>query len=374
MRISLPNYLLPPKSFSYEETQKARLVHVMLLATFAGGAVIGIANLSQGWRTETVLLFLLAAICGLGLAVNQSGHSDFAAFILCASLFLVIGALMYYGVGLHDESVMGYPIFILCAAFLFRRRGLMIATLLSILSIGFIYFLETHGVHISRYPDTAYRVMILSFLFVIMGAVTWVVRATWTSHLVELQKSYDLTLLGWARALEYRDGETAGHSRRVTELSLAVGKALGLGAVEIGNLRQGSYLHDIGKMAIPDQILLKPGALTDEEWTIMKQHPVRSREFLAEIPFLQGAIPIAYSHHERWDGTGYPEGLKGEEIPLLARIFTVVDNWDALTSDRPYRKAWSEDHVIVYLTENAGKMFDPHIVEVFLSTMSKQRE
>ena len=187
-----------------------------------------------------------------------------------------------------------------------------------------------------------------------------------------LSEAYDLTLRGWSRALEYRDGETAGHSHRVTELSVAVGYALGLRGEDIINLRRGSYLHDIGKMAIPDQILLKPGSLTDAEWGIMKQHPVRSREFLAEIPFLQGAIPIAYSHHERWDGTGYPDRLKGEENPLLARIFTVVDNWDALTSDRPYRKAWSDEKVTGYLKENAGKMFNPQILEVFLSIISNR--
>jgi HD-GYP domain-containing protein (c-di-GMP phosphodiesterase class II) len=156
----------------------------------------------------------------------------------------------------------------------------------------------------------------------------------------------------------------------VTKLSVAVGQALHLEAEDLVNIRHGSYLHDIGKMAIPDHILLKPGPLTDEEWEVMKQHPVRSREFLSEIPFLQGAIPIAYSHHERWDGTGYPDRLKGEEIPLLARIFTVVDNWDALTSDRPYRKAWTDEKVTGYLKENAGKMFDPQILEVFLSVIS----
>jgi HD-GYP domain-containing protein (c-di-GMP phosphodiesterase class II) len=179
-------------------------------------------------------------------------------------------------------------------------------------------------------------------------------------------------LHGWAKALEYRDGETAGHSQRVTELSVAVGQALGLEAEDMINIRRGSYLHDIGKMAIPDNILLKPGVLTDDEWKIMKLHPLRSREFLAGIPFLQGAIPIAYSHHERWDGTGYPEGLKGREIPLLARIFAVVDNWDALTSDRPYRKAWTDEKTIAYLKENAGRMFDPQILEAFLSIISNK--
>jgi HD-GYP domain-containing protein (c-di-GMP phosphodiesterase class II) len=136
-------------------------------------------------------------------------------------------------------------------------------------------------------------------------------------------------------------------------------------------LQRGAYLHDIGKMSIPDQILHKPGPLNVEEWEIMKQHPVRSREFIAEIPFLQSAIPVAYSHHERWDGNGYPEGLRGEQIPLPARIFTVIDNWDALNSDRPYRKAWSRDEVINYLQEQAGSIFDPQVVKAFLESLER---
>lgn len=367
-RISLLDFWRPPKSSSYEQTQKARLVHVMLMAAFAGGLVIGIANLSQGWKTETALLFLLAGVCWVGFYVNRSGYYDLAAFILCASLFFIIGALMYYGIALHDESVMAYPIFILCAAFLFRRRGLVIATILSIASIVFIFYLETHGVRItSRYHDTVYRVIILAFLFVILGAVTWVIRATWISHLVELQKSYDLTLLGWAKALEYKDGETAGHSRRVTELCLALARKLGCSEDEILQMRRGAYLHDIGKMAIPDAILLKNGPLTDEEWQIMKRHPVLAVDFISNIPYLKPALSIPYSHHERWDGSGYPEGLKGDAIPLAARIFTIVDQWDALNSDRPYRKAWSQEKTITYLQENAGKIFDPQITDAFIA-------
>jgi putative nucleotidyltransferase with HDIG domain len=190
--------------------------------------------------------------------------------------------------------------------------------------------------------------------------------------MLRLRESYDLTLQGWARALEYRDGETAGHTRRVTELSVALAKRLGLSDDEIRNLQRGAYLHDIGKMAIPDNILLKPGPLTEEEWKFMRQHPVRAREFISEIPYLQPAIQVAYSHHERWDGKGYPEGLGGDQIPLPARIFTVIDNWDALNSDRPYRKAWPREKVIAYLRDNAGSIFDPQVVQAFLGILERE--
>jgi HD-GYP domain-containing protein (c-di-GMP phosphodiesterase class II) len=158
----------------------------------------------------------------------------------------------------------------------------------------------------------------------------------------------------------------------VTERSAALARSLGLNDEEIRNLQRGACLHDIGKMAIPDHILLKPGPLTEDEWKFMRQHPVRAREFISEIPYLQPAIQVAYSHHERWDGRGYPEGLHAEQIPRPARIFTVIDNWDALNSDRPYRKAWPREKVIAYLEDNAGSIFDPQVVEAFLKILEKK--
>ena len=152
----------------------------------------------------------------------------------------------------------------------------------------------------------------------------------------------------------------------MVDLSARLAQTLGLSEEEIGHLRRGAMLHDIGKMAIPDEILLKPGALNDAERRMMEKHPVYAKQMLSQVDFLQPCVEVAYSHHERWDGLGYPEGLKGEEIPLSARIFAVVDQWDALTSDRPYRKAWTRELVIAYLRENAGKIYDPEIVDVFL--------
>jgi putative nucleotidyltransferase with HDIG domain len=153
----------------------------------------------------------------------------------------------------------------------------------------------------------------------------------------------------------------------LVELSTRLAQALGLSAEKITYLRRGALLHDIGKLAVPDSILLKPGALTDEEKKILQQHPVYAKQMLSQVSFLQPSIEVAYSHHERWDGLGYPQGLKGEDIPLAARIFTVADQWDALTSDRPYRKAWGKEDAIAYFQDNAGKIYDPQIVNVFLT-------
>ena len=203
--------------------------------------------------------------------------------------------------------------------------------------------------------------------------ITWVIISNIEKNLAkihasetELRNAYEMTLYGWAKALEHRDKETEGHSRRVVRLSQKLATILGCSAEEIQNIRRGAILHDIGKMGIPDQILLKSGPLDPDEWEIMCQHPKFGVDMLKGITYLEPVLSIVYSHHERWDGLGYPQGLKGENIPLPARIFAVIDNWDALNSDRPYRKAWQPEEVIDYIRQNSGVMFDPAIVEVFL--------
>ena len=182
----------------------------------------------------------------------------------------------------------------------------------------------------------------------------------------ELREAYDATIEGWAHALEIRDKETEGHSRRVVSLTAEIALRFGFQPDDIEHILRGVILHDIGKMGIPDEILHKPGPLTEEEWVIMRRHPVFAYEMLKDIEYLRPALNIPHYHHERWNGSGYPEGLRGEAIPLEARIFAVVDAWDALTSDRPYRDAWSVAKTRQYLLDQAGKEFDPEIVKVFL--------
>jgi HD-GYP domain-containing protein (c-di-GMP phosphodiesterase class II) len=188
-----------------------------------------------------------------------------------------------------------------------------------------------------------------------------------------LAEAYDTTLEGWAKALEFRDKETEGHSRRVTETTVAVAGAMGFSEQEIHQIRRGAILHDIGKIAIPDEILKKPGPLTSEEREVVMRHPQAAYDLLVKIPHLKQALEIPYNHHEKWDGSGYPRGLQGEEIPLTARIFAVVDVWDALSSARPYRPAWERDKVVRYLRDESGKHFDPKIVNIFLELMEQGR-
>ena len=191
---------------------------------------------------------------------------------------------------------------------------------------------------------------------------------------IDLTLAYDGTIEGWAHALELKDVETEGHSRRVVELTMHVARRMEVGGEKLGHIRRGALLHDIGKMGIPDSILQKPGKLTDEEWQIMRQHPVFAFDWLSPIQYLRPALEIPYAHHERWDGTGYPRGLKGEQIPLAARIFAIVDVWDALNSDRPYRRAWSKEKALDYIKEQSGKHFDPRVVKSFLIIIESDRK
>jgi putative nucleotidyltransferase with HDIG domain len=183
----------------------------------------------------------------------------------------------------------------------------------------------------------------------------------------DLGEAYDTTLEGWSRALELRDRETQGHTLRVAEFTLRLARAAGIAEDDLVHVRRGALLHDIGKMGIPDGILLKPGPLDEEEWAVMRKHTTYAQELLSPVQFLIPALDIPYCHHERWDGTGYPRGLKGEAIPLPARVFSVVDSWDALSHDRPYRPAWSPDQVYAYLREKSGSHFEPRLVDLFLA-------
>jgi response regulator RpfG family c-di-GMP phosphodiesterase len=186
----------------------------------------------------------------------------------------------------------------------------------------------------------------------------------------ELMMAYDATIEGWSRAMDLRDKETEGHTQRVIEMTMRLAREAGMSDAALVHVRRGGLLHDMGKLGVPDSILLKPGKLTDEEWVIMRRHPKYAYDMLSSIEYLRPALDIPYCHHEKWDGTGYPCGLKGEQIPLSARLFAVVDVWDALRSDRPYRAAWSQEKTLEYIRSLSGTHFDPKAVELFFRVIN----
>ena len=191
---------------------------------------------------------------------------------------------------------------------------------------------------------------------------------------VELTQAFEATLEGWSRAVDHRDHETEGHSRRVTEMTTRLARELGVGDDQLVQVRRGALLHDIGKMGVIESILRKPGPLSDDEWVAIRTHPQRAVEMLAPIPYLRAAMDIPYCHHELWDGSGYPRGLKGEQIPLAARIFTAVDIWDALSHDRPFRAAWPREQVETHLRALAGTHLDPAVASLLLQTLAAETQ
>lgn len=189
----------------------------------------------------------------------------------------------------------------------------------------------------------------------------------------ELAIAYDATIKGWARALELRDKETQGHSRRVVAMTIHLAQLMGINnPEELNNLRRGAILHDVGKMGVTDGILLKAGSLTSKEWDVMHMHTIYGYDMLKPIEYLRPALDVVLYHHEHWDGTGYPEGLSNETIPLHARIFTIGDVWDALRHTRPYKEPQMRDKVITYILSESGKAFDPAIIDIFKEAIQDQ--
>ena len=186
----------------------------------------------------------------------------------------------------------------------------------------------------------------------------------------QLLEAYGATIEGWSHAMDLRDRETEGHIRRVTELALKLARAFGMKDEKLTQIRHGALLHDMGKLGVPDSILHKPDKLTPEEWLIMRKHPQFAHDMLYPIEYLRTSLDIPFCHHEKWDGTGYPRGLKNEEIPIAARIFAIVDVWDALISDRPYRPAWKPEDALDYIRTQSGTHFDPQIVDLFMKIMA----
>lgn len=360
-----------PLELKQQVSALSAIIWIVLIASFA----LGLLNLQFRTWNSVIALFGLTLICIPLLWLNARGHFIPAALILSLIVLTVINISIFDGDGIRDSGILAYPIFIMIGTLFFGKRAAFYFTLAAIGSLVVLVDLEMRGYIHPTVGTTELNILIpIVILLLAAGTFIWVVVRIIENNMehvkesaAELTKNYDLTLAAWARVLEYRDQETEGHSRRLVELSTGLARAVGISEEEIVHLRRGALLHDIGKLAIPDEILLKPGPLNEAERRLLQKHPVYAKEMLTDVSFLQPCIDVAYSHHEQWDGNGYPEGLKGEEIPVQARIFAIVDQWDALLSDRPYRKAWSREAVIAYLQENSGKIYDPQILEAFMS-------
>jgi putative nucleotidyltransferase with HDIG domain len=310
---------------------------------------------------------LVGAIIYLSSKFGKTRYGVYFSVIIS-----VIGSIIGYSLLSpfidHTESI-----FFLATIAISARWGTKPGLTVSILSILALFFLMIYtgmnNLTISVLTNGGF--LIISALMV--GSITQKREKALKDQLAaqqQVQATYSATLMALTQALETRDFETHGHSDRVTALSLRIAERMGLDSKEVRNIQWGALLHDVGKIGVPDQILRKPGPLNDEEWIVMKKHPEIGFNMLKDIPFLKPALNIVHSHHERFDGKGYPLGLKGSYIPLAARIFSIVDSFDAMTSDRPYRKKMNQADAIIEIKRCSGSQFDPEIVNIFINTIS----
>ena len=365
----------------YDRGLRRRTLSFTVIVALVGSVILGLFDIQFRTWVSVFALFGMALLCIPTLLLARRGSYVLAAALLSLILIVVITVNLYDGDGVRDPGLIAYPIFIMLGTLFFGKRAAPHFAAVAIASLAIIVALEVSGRIHPTIGETNYGVLVPITTLLAAGAgVVWAIVDNLENHLqraaeseAELNKNYDLTLEAWASVMEHRDLETEGHSRRLVVLGTRLARALAMRESEIVQLKRGALLHDIGKLSIPDGILRKAGPLDGAEWKIMQKHPVYAREMLAGIPFLQYAMTIAYSHHERWDGLGYPEGLKGEEIPLAARLFAVVDVWDALTSERVYRAAWPREQAVSYLKANAGTQFDPRIVEAFLRLIGEEQ-
>lgn len=337
-----------------------------------------------------VLVIFLLIVSRLFL-LKKLGTEFVSFFLVILSWIFVNGIYLFFENGIRAPGYMAGTVFLIVyVGLLHGKRSAIAISILSVLTGITVAMLEARGIFFTRpkIPDTLW---VLAAQIILFPTTAFMVTRTLYNlklsilsyqaeaerrhqselHILklnhDLEQAYESTLEGWARALELKDKETLGHSKRVTALTITMAKKMNFSESELRYAYYGALLHDIGKMGVPDDILKKPGNLTPEDRAIINQHTIYAYNLLKDIEYLQPAIAIPYSHHEQWDGRGYPQGLKGEEIPLPARIFAIVDNWDALTSNRPYHDSWSIETVINYLKEERGKKFDPHLVDIFVN-------
>lgn len=363
-----------PAALTAQETEhKRRLLFTILWMQLGMTALIGVIDVVAGTSTRGIVLVLAAAAAVPGLLLNRRGHYVLAAGLSTLIVLVIIDVILYTAGGIRDRIIVAVPIFVMLGPLLFSRDSLPyfgLAAIGSVIGLGWIQMTREPPPIAAR---TLEDVVVICLMTVGAGLIVWLAIGGLEDNLrrargseIELKEAYDHTLEGWSKALGYRDFETGGHAHRVVKLCMRLAREWSFTADGLAHIYRGALLHDIGKMAVPDHILLKSGPLSASEWKVMKQHPVVARELLAKIPYLRPALSIPVYHHERWDGKGYPRGSRGSRIPLEARIFAVADQYDALTSDRPYRRAWPRRKALDYIRENSGRRFDPQVCDTFI--------
>ena len=313
------------------------------------------------WGTFNVITDIITFFVVLGVWwLNRRGRTLFASWI-----FIVVTSILIplsYSIELYNQAVMILAIPTVLSSLLIQPWVSFFVAALSTLAYTITFILTNQA-----FPYNYFSVLSLF----VLALVSFLVTRILTHTIREVIQAYDETIQGWSMALELRDPLTKGHSERVVKLTLQLARTLGVKESQLIHLRRGVLLHDLGKMAVPDSILNKAGPLTELEWEVMRRHPIYAYQFLSSIDYLAPALEIPYCHHEKWDGTGYPRGLKEDQIPLSARIFAVVDVWDSLTSERVYRSTWSREQALEYIRDQSGKYFDPRVANTFCQIIAE---
>ncbi|HET6845811.1 MAG TPA: HD-GYP domain-containing protein [Anaerolineales bacterium] len=371
---------MPSGTLLFELDQRRRTLAALAWTTLVTSVALGVYDIQFHTWLSIFSLLAVGASCVPILILIHRRDLRLASILLSLVVLLAIALNLFDGDGVRDSGVLALPIFIIVGTLMFGKRAAPYFALASIAAVGGALLLEINGyIHPTLGPITPGFLVPVILLLGTAAVTTWIIVDVVEKNMLrakeseaEVEQSYDRTLGAWARILEQRDRETQGHTERVTEMSERLARLMGVTGQSLVAIRRGAMLHDIGKLAIPDSILLKPGELTDSEWAVVKEHPSRARDVLAPIQYLRDAIDIPWAHHERWDGSGYPRGLRGEEIPVPARIFAVVDIWDALVSDRPYRAAMGTTEALEEIRAMAGTKLDPAVVAAFVAMQTSQ--
>jgi hypothetical protein len=348
------------------KSYQSRILNAILVASLLivfGMLIFNIINWGRDpeWGTFNVITDIITVFIVIGVWwVNYRGRTLIASWI-----FIIITAILIplsYSIELYNQAVMILAIPAVLSSLLIQPWVSFFVAALSTLAYTITYILTNQA-----FPYDYFSVLSLF----VLALVSFLVTRILTQTIRQVIQAYDETIQGWSMALELRDPLTKGHSERVVKLTLQLARLLGVKDVQLIHLRRGVLLHDLGKMAVPDSILNKAGPLTELEWEVMRRHPIYAYQFLSSIDYLAPALEIPYCHHEKWDGTGYPRGLKGDQIPLSARIFAVIDVWDSLTSERVYRSTWSKEQALEYIRDQSGKYFDPRVVNTFYQVIAE---
>ena len=368
-RMTIPDPSLDPlQNYPAQilKSYQSRILNAILVASLLiifGMLIFNIINWGRDpeWGTFNVITDIITVFIVIGVWwLNYRGRTLIASWI-----FIIITAILIplsYSIELYNQAVMILAIPAVLSSLLIQPWVSFFVAALSTLAYTITFILTNQA-----FPYDYFSVLSLF----VLALVSFLVTRILTQTIRQVIQAYDETIQGWSMALELRDPLTKGHSERVVKLTLQLARLLGVKDAQLIHLRRGVLLHDLGKMAVPDSILNKAGPLTELEWEVMRRHPIYAYQFLSSIDYLAPALEIPCCHHEKWDGTGYPRGLKGDQIPLSARIFAVIDVWDSLTSERVYRSTWTKEQALEYIHDQSGKYFDPRVVNTFYQVIAE---